>query len=112
MSPERLLRRLAAGIAVLGLAAAVLIVATTPAEDADVESGVQVAGLSISRAYRRDIQRAGGWAAVAAAEFGEWLSAVVRGRRLAGTVATLSLVAAAGCWIAARRLAARHETRT
>lgn len=102
MSPERRLRRVSLAIAILGLAAAALIAATAP-EGENSEAGVQVAGLANSRAYRRDIERAGGWAAVAAVELREWIASLGTGRRLAATVGTLSLVAAAGCWVAARR---------
>jgi hypothetical protein len=56
------------------------------------------------RAHQREMQqleRLGGQASVRTAQLDHWLSSLWEGRRLAGTLAVLSLVAAAGCvWIA------------
>jgi hypothetical protein len=56
------------------------------------------------RAHQREMQqleRLGGQASVQTARLDAWLSSLWQGRRLAGTLAVLSLLAAAGCaWIA------------
>ena len=96
------MRRLALGILVVGLCVSVVVFAIAPADVDDDASGVYVASPGNSKMLRREVQRAGGWAAVAAIEFNEWFDGLWHGRRLAGTLAVLSVGAALLCFLAAR----------
>lgn len=86
-----------AGLAILvvGWIAAAIVYATAGDATGD--------GLD-DRAHQREMQqleRLGGQASVQTAQLDQWLSSLWEGRRLAGTLAVLSLLAAAGCaWIA------------
>jgi hypothetical protein len=86
-----------AGLAILvvgWIAAAVVYVAAGDAQGDGLDD----------RAHQREMQqleRIGGQASVQTARLDQWLSSLWEGRRLAGTLAVLSLLAAAGClWIA------------
>ena len=57
-----------------------------------------------SKAYRHDLERFGGKAAIMADDFSRWLSGLWVGKRLAYTLATLATAAALACVLTARRL--------
>jgi hypothetical protein len=105
--------RIAAGvIAVVGLLAAVTIYAT--ASDVASANGVRfdfvngqpfVIKPQESAHDQRELQRLGGTAAVMTLRFSRWFDSLWRGRRLAYTVATLSIVVALGCWYVAGLMA-------
>lgn len=97
------MRRLAVGVLVVGLSISGIVFVAVPAEVENDAAGVYVASLSNSRNLRREVERAGGWAAVAAIEFNEWFDNLWRGRRLAGTLAVLSVGASLLCFLAGRR---------
>ncbi|MDD5249350.1 MAG: hypothetical protein PHY45_10215 [Rhodocyclaceae bacterium] len=99
---ERILRDMAVAILVVGLAAAgvVFIMASPPV--GDDEAGTYVASVDNSKKYRLELERIGGTSAVVAAEFGAWFDGLWHGRRLAGTLAVLSVGAALLCLLAAK----------
>ena len=99
---ETWMRRIAAGILVAGLAASAVVFVTAPAEVEEARSGLHVIDAGNSKQYQRDLQRIGGKAAVAAAEFNEWFDTLWHGRRLAGTLAVISVAASLLCLLAAR----------
>jgi hypothetical protein len=96
---ERLMRRIAAAILALGLcAAAAVFVLAAPEPDEDY-AGVYVLSIQNSKKYQLELQRIGGKSAVLAAEFSEWFDSLWHGRRLAATIAVLSVVASGVCWL-------------
>ncbi len=87
LSPRR--RLVAAALLLSGLGAALAILLTaapTPANPLGSEP-------EDSKQYLREMELYGGKANVLAAEFRHWVESLFRGRRLAGTVAFLTLVA-------------------
>ena len=99
---QAFMQRLAVSILVVGLSASAIVLVTVPAEVEADEAGVYVASPGNSRSLRREVERAGGWAAVAAIEFNEWFDGLWHGRRLAGTLAVLSVGASLLCFLTAR----------
>ena len=85
---EKLLRRIAVGILVVGLASAVWIyVAAGPVADDPL-------GRDDSKAYLRNMELYGGQANVLAAQFMTWFQSLWHGRSLAYTVGVLTLLTA------------------
>jgi hypothetical protein len=97
-----IMQRIAVLILVAGLSAAAVVFALAPVETEDDYAGIYVASVGNSKKYRLELERIGGKAAVVAAEFGEWFDGLWRGRRLAGTLAVLSVSASLLCFLAAR----------
>ena len=102
------LNRLGVLILLAGLLAAALIHGTA-VDDADALAYEIVDGVaypvlaSESKAYRHDLERLGGKAALFADDLRRGLASLVQGRRLAGSVAGLAGIAALVCFAAARR---------
>lgn len=95
--PRRRHHAVAALILLAGLAAAAVVYlrATQPAE------GLLELSADTSKTYLRDLQRYGGTANVLASELRGWLDSLWHGRRLAATLAVLSVLAAAAYLFAA-----------
>ncbi len=99
---ETVMRKIAAAVLAVGLSAAALVFALAPPEATDDASGPYVAAVDNSKKYRLELERIGGKAAVLAVEFDEWFDGLWHGRRLAGTLAVLSVAAALLCFLAAK----------
>ena len=69
---------------------------------ADADGNVYAVQPGDSKMYRHELERFGGKAAVLADEFERWFSGLWKGKRLAGTVAVISLLVALGFFNAAR----------
>jgi hypothetical protein len=101
---------LGAAILIAGLLGAVAIHATASDDLGDVLSYEFVDGVAYpilaheSKAYRHDLERFGGKAAVMADDFSRWFSGLWRGRRLAWMVAGAAAALALICLRKARRL--------
>jgi len=91
------IEKLAVAILVLGLATAAAVFAISPAESLEEPAGVHVASINNSKKYRLELQRIGGKAAVAAAEFSDWFDSLWQGRRLAGTLVVISVAGSLLC---------------
>lgn len=98
---QRAMRFLAAAILACGLSAAAVVFVTTPSEDENADR-LLVRNAENSRKYQLELRRIGGKAAVAAAQFDEWFDSLWHGRRLAGTLAVISVAGALLCLLAAR----------
>ena len=96
------MRKIAAGVLVAGLSISAVVFVIAPAETEDEKGGLHVIDASNSKQYQRDLQRIGGKAAVVAAEFNEWFETLWHGRRLAGTLAAISVAASLLCFLAAK----------
>ena len=102
------LNRLGVLILIAGLLAAAFI-HVTATDDTDALAYEIVDGVaypvpaSESKAYRHDLERFGGKSAVFADDLRRGLASLVQGRRLAGSVGGLALIAALACFAAARR---------
>jgi len=96
------MQRIAAGILIVGLSVSAIVLAMAPAEIDENAAGFYTSSLNSSKKYRGDLERIGGKAAVAAAEFNEWFDGLWHGRRLAGTLAILSIGASLLCFLASR----------
>lgn len=110
------LNRLGVLILLAGLLAAALIYVTAADEDDalayEIVDGVAYPVLaSESKAYRHDLERFGGKSALFADDLRRGLASLVQGKRLAGSVAGLALIAALVCLATARRAPRRDETR-
>lgn len=97
-----LMQRIAAGILIAGLSVSAIVLAMAPAEADESDAGFYMSSVNNSKKYRGDLERIGGKAAVAAAEFNEWFGGLWHGRRLAGTLAVLSIGASLLCFLASR----------
>jgi hypothetical protein len=97
-----LMERIAASVLITGLSVSVMVFVTTPAEDDESNVGIYIPSTHNSKKYRGDLERIGGKAAVAAAEFNDWFDNLWHGRRLAGTLAVLSVGASLLCFLASR----------
>lgn len=95
------MRALAAGILALGLAVSAAIWVLAPDQD-EAADRLMVQSLENSRRYQLELQRIGGKAAVAAAQFDEWFDSLWHGRRLAATLAVISIAGSLVCLLAAR----------
>jgi hypothetical protein len=99
---ETWMRKIAAGVLVAGLAASAVVFVTAAADAGEDPARLHVIDASNSKHYQRELQRIGGKAAVAAAEFNEWFDTLWHGRRLAGTLAVVSVAASLLCLLAAK----------
>ncbi|HPT50672.1 MAG TPA: hypothetical protein PLS67_14100 [Accumulibacter sp.] len=97
-------------ILVAGLSAAAWIFATA-ADDASEVIGYEIVngervpiGTSDSKAYRHDLERFGGKAAVFADDFNRWLAGLWHGKRLAVLLAILAFGVSYVCLRAAERM--------
>ena len=94
-------------ILLTGLLAAAAIYLTAPEDSSDVlgyeiiDGNAYAITASDSKMYRHDLERFGGKAAVLADDLNRWFSGLWRGKRLATTVAVLSVVLALGFFRAA-----------
>lgn len=95
------MRFIAGAILALGLSAAAVVFVTSPADE-ESSGRVQLTTAENSRKYQLELRRIGGKAAVAAAQFDEWFDSLWHGRRLAGTLAIISIAGALICLAAGR----------
>jgi hypothetical protein len=92
-APHRRVQLAGALIAVLGLVAAAFVWFGAPGDDEGVDDGM-------AQRERQQVERLGGRATVQTVQFDAWLGSLWHGRRLAWTLAILSLAAGGGCaWI-------------
>jgi hypothetical protein len=96
------MRKVAIGVLAVGLSIAAVVFVMAPPDVEDDDAGVYVISVSNSKKYQLDLERIGGKAAVVAAEFNEWFDSLWHGRRLAGTLAVLSVVASLLCILVAK----------
>jgi hypothetical protein len=101
-TPQKRLYLIGALLLALGLASAALIYANAE-DNADIALGYEmVNGVAYptaskdSKAFQRDVRLYGGKFALLSDEFTDWFGSLWRGRRLAFTVAALSVVLSAG----------------
>ena len=97
-----LMQRIAAGILVVGLSVSAMVFALAPAGVDENDAGPYLSSIGNSKKQRSDLERIGGKAAVVAAEFNEWFDGLWHGRRLAGTLAVLTIGASLLCFLASR----------
>ncbi len=103
MTPyQRLMRKIAIGILVCGLSVSAVVFVTAAPEPEDDYFGVYVTSIRNSKRQLLELERIGGKAAVVAVELNEWFHGLWHGRRLAGTLAVLSVGASLLCFLAAR----------
>ena len=89
-SNARLVQRAGVTIAAIGLVlAAAAWVHAGPDDEVDAVE---------HRREMQQLERLGGRASVQTVEFDQWLSSLWHGRKLAGTLAVLGLLAGAACW--------------
>jgi hypothetical protein len=97
-------------VLVLGLCGAALIYFTAADDSAGAVGYEVINGVAYpvapadSKAYQRELERFGGKANVLAAEFTRWFASLWHGRRLAFTVAFLSLLASLALYLCAKYL--------
>ncbi len=91
---KRRCRLVASGVLAAGWAAAVAIYATAEPvlQDPDIQEA------QLSKSYQHQMELFGGKAAVAGAQFDDWLASLWHGQRLAYTVAVLTALVALACW--------------
>lgn len=88
----------------VGLTVAALIYALAPSDE-----GIDAASeIARGRMYQHNLELMGGKAGALMAEFNEWFAGLWHGRSLAYTVAFLAIVAALGCFGAARLMSEPH----
>jgi hypothetical protein len=86
------------GVAVLviGLAAAAFVYALA-GNDRDAEIAAEISG---GRMYQHNLELMGGKLGVVLADVNDWFASLWHGRRLASTIAVISIAAAAACfWV-------------
>ena len=116
MSRQIRLYLIGALILLAGWLGAASIYMTTPEDSGDAIGYEIVDGVAYpilaheSKAYRHDLERFGGKAAVMADDFNRWFSGLWTGRRLARTLAVLSTALALAFFLAARRQSRRQAT--
>ena len=93
------MRKIAVAVLIVGLSVSAVVFVLAPAETEDVYAGVYVASVDNSKRYQLELERIGGKAAVVAAEFNDWFDDLWHGRRLAGTLAVLSVGLALLCFL-------------
>jgi uncharacterized protein YjeT (DUF2065 family) len=98
---QRRLRTIGVFVLLAGLVAAVLIYTNAPPPEDDLLNAV---ALGNSKATEYELERIGGLGNVYSAEFTHWLESLWHGRRLAFTVATLSLGGWLVCFVLAHPL--------
>ena len=101
-SYEILLRKISVGILVLGLAASAVVYEMAPPDVESDDSNIYVASINNSKKARLELERIGGKAAVVAVEFNDWFDSLWHGRKLAGTLAVLSIGASLLCFLVAK----------
>jgi hypothetical protein len=91
---DRPARIVAALILVVGLTTAlsIYLTAVPPPDPSEI-------GLNESKTYQRQVELYGGKANVLAVEAMDWLRSLTHGRRLAITVACVTVIVAAGFWL-------------
>jgi len=99
---QNLMRKIAIGIMVGGLSVSAVVFVTAPPEVEEDYLGVYVTSIHNSKRYLLELERIGGKAAVVAVELSDWFKGLWHGRRLAGTLAVLSVGASLLCFLAAR----------
>lgn len=97
----RIMRAIAVVVLVSGLIAAAAVFVLAP-DAPDESANPYVASVDTSKKYQLELQRIGGKAAVASAELGEWFDSLWQGRRLAATIAALSIGVSLLCFLAAK----------
>jgi len=108
---KRRLRLACLAVLVAGLCAALLIYAVAGDVQDDslgyvvVNGAVYPLSTRDSKTYRREVQRFGGKAALAFDDFSRWFAALWQGKRLAATVAWLSVLVALGLYLFANSVA-------
>ena len=93
------LDRIAFAILAVGLIAAVVVYFAAAPDDAGPAAGYEInaagnsyaVGAADSKRYERGMEQMGGKANVLAAQFGDWLGTLWHGRRLAYTLAVVSV---------------------
>jgi hypothetical protein len=85
-------------ILVVGLIGAAIVYVTAPPED----NAELAYGVTNNQQYLLELQRIGGTAEVAVAEFHQWFDSLWHGKPLAYTMACLCLALAGACIMAAR----------
>ncbi len=109
---RRRFNRIGVLLLVAGLPAAVLVRFWTAPDSGGAPLSYEIDGSgntyaimpSDSKAYEHDVEEIGGKSAVLAIEFNHWLGSLWHGRRLAYTLASLSVGGALACFFLARRL--------
>ena len=97
---HRALVRAALGVLVLGLLGAAVVYVS-----ADADSGGELAeSMRNQRLYDYNLERIGGQSAILAVQFNAWLSSLWHGKRLAYSMATLSVAVAYGLYRVAQLL--------
>jgi len=97
-----LMRKIAVGVLVVGLSVSAVVFAIAPSEVEDDYPGVYVTSIHNSKRHLLELERIGGKAAVVAVEINEWFDSLWHGRRLAGTLAVLSIGASLLCFLASK----------
>jgi hypothetical protein len=88
------------GILVVGLTLGALIYVFA-SRDRDLELAAEIAG---GRMYQHNLELMGGKLGVVLADLNDWFASLWHGRRLAYTVAFISIATAAGCFWVARMM--------
>jgi hypothetical protein len=97
LARHEVIRYWGVAILVVGLVAAALIYAFA-SEDRDLELAAEIAG---GRMYQHNLELMGGKLGVLLADVDNWFASLWHGKRLAVTIAVLSIVVGGGCfWIA------------
>jgi hypothetical protein len=78
------------------------VFAISPPDAEDDYVGVYVTSIHNSKKHLLELERIGGEAAVVAAEMTEWFNGLWHGRRLAATLAVLSVGASLLCFLAGK----------
>lgn len=92
------LRKIAIGVLLIGLSVAAPIFAMAPPETEDNYMGTYVATVGDSKKYQHELEVIGGKGAVLAAEFSDWFGSLWHGKRLAGTIAVISVGVSLFCF--------------
>ena len=115
LGPQKRLYLLAAVLLVTGLSAALLIYLTQAETDSDVlgyefaDGNSYVVLTRDSKQYRHDLERLGGKAAVFADDLSRWFTGLWSSKKLACTLAFLSIGAAVICLCIARPLSRNNS---
>ena len=97
LARHEVIRNWGTAILIVGLVAAALIYVFA-SEDRDLEVAAEIAG---GRMYQHNLELMGGKLGVLLADVDDWFASLWHGKRLAGTIAVLAIVAGAACfWIA------------
>lgn len=99
---ERLMRAIAVGILGFGLSISVIVYVMAPPDDNEEDGGMYVASIDNSKKYQLELERIGGKAALVAVEFNNWFAGLWHGKRLAGSLAVLSIGGSLLCFLASK----------